>query len=162
MSTTDGVEMSDTLVAGPELDARIAAEVMGLHVVGEVPIHYDPEYVEPGPLPFVDSHAKGRAYAYVPEGGCFCFEPDLNLDNPLRYYGHLWTCLEIVPPYSTLIRYAWEVWKKWESEGFEPSIYKRGNIYRAHRQVAGNIWADADTPELAICSAALFANEVEK
>jgi len=37
--------------------------------------------------------------------------------------------------------------------GCEPSIYKRGNLWRAHINMAGNYWEDAETPILALQNA---------
>jgi hypothetical protein len=38
-------------------------------------------------------------------------------------------------------------------KGCWPSVYCRGNLWRAHVNVAGNYWADADTPEKALFNA---------
>ena len=36
---------------------------------------------------------------------------------------------------------------KWlKSHGCYPSIYRRGDVWRAHVNAAGNFWADARTP----------------
>ncbi len=36
--------------------------------------------------------------------------------------------------------------KRLASEGCHPSIYKRGDLWRAHVNAAGNYWADDTTP----------------
>jgi len=40
---------------------------------------------------------------------------------------------------------------KWlKSRGCYPSIYRRGDMWRAHVNAAGNFWADARTPYAAL------------
>jgi len=35
-------------------------------------------------------------------------------------------------------------------EGCHPSIYRRGDLWRAHVNAAGNYWADRKTPQAAL------------
>ncbi|HUV84439.1 MAG TPA: hypothetical protein VMV86_01955 [Methanosarcinales archaeon] len=37
-----------------------------------------------------------------------------------------------------------------KKRGCYPSIYCRGNIYRAHINIAGNFWADDESPSQAL------------
>ncbi len=60
-----------------------------------------------------------------------------------------------VPDFSSDIAAAWTVFEKLE----EPSIYRRGKLWRCHAVRAGNTWEDAPTAPLAICLAALAAME---
>ena len=42
------------------------------------------------------------------------------------------------------------------SLGCYPSIYKRGNLWRAHVNMAGNYWAERETPALALSAAIIL------
>ena len=39
------------------------------------------------------------------------------------------------------------------SKGCRPSIYRRGNMWRAHINIAGNFWSDGSTPLQALMDA---------
>jgi|GEM_PF-3431950 len=42
------------------------------------------------------------------------------------------------------------------TEGCEPSLYKRGHLYRAHVNRGGNFWEDAETPIKALRKASML------
>lgn len=40
-----------------------------------------------------------------------------------------------------------------KTNGCFPSVHRRGDLWRAHVNTAGNFWADAETPEKALDAA---------
>ena len=46
-----------------------------------------------------------------------------------------------------------ELFKYLTRQGCYPSIYRRGDLYRAHVNIAGNYWEDEKTPYKAMRSA---------
>jgi len=79
-----------------------------------------------------------------------------------EYFGHIAGCLDVVAEYSTDIAAAWQVVEKLRSDGFEVEL--EGDSTGWHclfldYPEAGR--AEAQSPPLAICLAALEAAGVE-
>lgn len=161
--------MTDT-VSGPgrDLDALVAEKVMNLPEVHWHPAYPDPECCV---CEKVSPHAEDeRAPVYLSFCGC-----DLDIDEPFGWdavrteAGHKWTCVEVVPRYSTSIADAWKVVEKMREH---PNPNRRTLhivSYPYNRTYAtfdsekgrdGDGWTEANGPHhdsMGICLAALEA-----
>lgn len=150
--------------AGKELNALVAEKVMGLNVVSmNHPCGFGPgwryeasTFIPPGGSWYIDEYP-----VYLPEHGIYPPVDD-EMEKGLKY-----CIVEPVPFYSTDIVDAWKIVEKLEEKGYVFHIYRYGNWDKPESK---KVWqcftgdpkynlhpfANADTPPLAICRAALL------